>query len=257
MKLDKVLEKEIESNINNNPFHYVELWKPILINGEITQYEVSDHGRVKSYITNKVLCQRSNRCGYFYIVICTKQKHYTKTVHRLVAKAFIPNPDNKPCVNHIDGNKQNNHVSNLEWVTAKENIQHSIKIGLSGRIGKDNPNNIHDEDVVHSICVLLEDGVDAVKISKITGVPFHTVANIRDGQNWSHISALYQVKNSPIKHRRPIDMRNNVIKLLSEGGHTDEEIVVKVGLPNTYFERQYVGLIRRRLLNKLQRLSKA
>ena len=73
----------------------------------------------------------------------------TVKVHRLVAKSYIPNPQNKPEVNHKDGNKQNNHVSNLEWVTSSENGLHSYKLGLSKkehllkRTGINNPNYKH------------------------------------------------------------------------------------------------------------------
>lgn len=65
--------------------------------------------------------------GYVLIVLSSDKKRLHTRVHRLVAKAFIPNPENKPQVNHIDGNKQNNYVNNLEWATSSENIQHRIK----------------------------------------------------------------------------------------------------------------------------------
>ena len=71
-----------------------------------------------------------DRCGYHEVILNGKQYR----VHRLVAEAFIPNPNNLPCVNHIDGNKQNNSVENLEWVTYSENTIHSFKTGLQKKI---------------------------------------------------------------------------------------------------------------------------
>ena len=71
-----------------------------------------------------------DKCGYHEIML--NGKHYR--VHRLVAEAFIPNPNNLPCVNHIDGNKQNNSIDNLEWCTYSENIIHSFKNGLQKKI---------------------------------------------------------------------------------------------------------------------------
>lgn len=69
--------------------------------------------------------KQDNRRGYFFV--CAKENGRRKnlTIHRLVAEAFIPNPENKPEVNHIDGNPHNNHVSNLEWVTSSENRKHA------------------------------------------------------------------------------------------------------------------------------------
>ena len=71
-----------------------------------------------------------DRCGYHEVILNGKQYR----VHRLVAETFIPNPNNLPCVNHIDGNKQNNSVENLEWVTYSENTIHSFKTGLQKKI---------------------------------------------------------------------------------------------------------------------------
>lgn len=111
-----------------------EIWKPIC--GYEDRYEVSDRGRVRSLNYHrtgeiKELKTRVDRYGYLCISLPmegNRRKHFT--IHRLVAIAFIPNPDNKPEVNHKDGNKKNNYPSNLEWVSMKENQRHAWNNGL-------------------------------------------------------------------------------------------------------------------------------
>lgn len=95
-------------------------------------YMVSDDGMVKRVETGKILKQRLRHDNYLSVSISMGSRNDIKTilVHRLIAEAFIPNPENKPQVNHKDGDTTNNCVSNLEWVTPKENIIHSIKTGL-------------------------------------------------------------------------------------------------------------------------------
>lgn len=110
-----------------------EIWKDIV--GYEGLYQVSNLGRVKSLgngkstnpLTNieKILKQQPTKKGYLKIKLCNNGFKYFN-VHRLVAQTFIENKKNKPQVNHIDCNKQNNRVDNLEWVTSNENIIHSV-----------------------------------------------------------------------------------------------------------------------------------
>ena len=94
-------------------------------------YLVSNWGRVFSVRKMKVLTPKHNHDGYLRIQLWSHRKSCFIAIHRLIAEAFIPNPDGKKTVNHKDGNKQNNRVENLEWATQQENIQHAWNTGLS------------------------------------------------------------------------------------------------------------------------------
>ena len=107
----------------------MEHWK--VIEGTSGALEVSDLGRVKSNLRDgRILKTNTDSKGYERLRVTINRKKYAFKLHRLVAEAFVPNPDNKPQVNHIDGNKQNNAASNLEWVTNKENAHHAMSSGL-------------------------------------------------------------------------------------------------------------------------------
>lgn len=110
-----------------------ELWKPVV--GYEGLYEVSNLGRVRSLPRKGtkggiVNVSYSNNKHYAHIPLTKDSISKTTSLHRVVALAWVPNPTNKPQVNHIDGNKLNNSASNLEWVTNLENMRHSIKTGL-------------------------------------------------------------------------------------------------------------------------------
>ena len=87
-------------------------------------YSVSDLGDVRRDKSGRILAGGKDKDGYRQVILSYKGKRKGIKVHRLIALTFIPNPDNKPMVNHIDGNKTNNCVSNLEWVTNQENQAH-------------------------------------------------------------------------------------------------------------------------------------
>ena len=147
----------------------MEKWRPIK---EVDGYSVSTSGNVRRDATNELIRQYKGEG--------TGQNRYLKVridrnifyVHRLVASAFIPNPENKPQVNHIDTNRSNNTVSNLEWVTAQENIVHSWKFRKrSYRKEKDN----RSETSVNIKVERVKRNLTQDDLAKIAGVSLPTM----------------------------------------------------------------------------------
>lgn len=110
----------------------IEVWKSLDFMG-YPDYEVSNFGRVKSLNykgsgKEGILKQSKIRSGYLKVTLCKNKKHKDFTAHRIVALAFIPNPENLPCVNHKDENKENNHVDNLEFCTHEYNLKYGTRL---------------------------------------------------------------------------------------------------------------------------------
>lgn len=127
-----------------------ELWKTL---EEDSRYEISNLGNVRVKSTKKLRKFFSSKTSK-YLSVTIHQQGKTKNflVHRLVAKYFVPNPDNKPQVNHIDFNHLNNQADNLEWVTAKENHTHSVNAGritYKTQLGNKEPNSVSK---YHNVC---------------------------------------------------------------------------------------------------------
>ena len=179
----------------NNSFHMLgweekmtEEWKVI---DERPGYSVSNLGKVRNDKTGKILTpqlHKASKGDNYLFVNLSKGKVIGRAVHRLVAIAFIPNPDNKPEVNHIDGNHCNNAVNNLEWVTSQENTLHAYRV-LNRRMGK-----IASEVNIKKI-VRIEDGkvfnslIEAAKACGLKGTS--GISHCLRGNKWRHTAGGY------------------------------------------------------------------
>lgn len=112
-----------------------ETWKPV---SGFDGYEISDRGRVRSFRRNngqgRTLKTETSDRGYKQVSLYKNGKRHQKSIHRLVAEAFIDNPEEKETVNHKDCDKTNNCVSNLEWMSKSENVQHAYDNGLNENV---------------------------------------------------------------------------------------------------------------------------
>lgn len=130
------------------------LWKTLVYNGEqFERFEVSTDGQIRNVKTARIYKTYINHEGYKQICVSlgSRNKKRVFKIHKAIAETFIPNLDNKPVVNHKDGNKQNNYVANLEWTTCSENVRHAYDNGLAkAKQGVDNPwAKLTNEDVVY------------------------------------------------------------------------------------------------------------
>lgn len=164
-----------------------EIWKTIV--GFEGKNEVSNLGRVRSLTKNKLMTisMRGNE-PYPFVQLQYNGRPRPYRIHRLVAEAFIPNPDKKPCVNHIDFDKTNNCVNNLEWVTYSENTCHNHKYGRANtRVGSSLTQAKLTEDDVLIILKRLDSGEKAAEIEKDYAINRHQLSKIRNGLAWKHV----------------------------------------------------------------------
>ena len=214
------------------------VWKRIVFRGIATNYDVSNIGEVRNRTTGRILSQYTDKDGYKHATISVEGKQYHPGVHRFVAEAFIPNPDNKPEVNHLNGVKYINVVDNLEWATSSENVKHAFDTGLKSSIlGSNNILSHYTDKQIHQVCKMLEQGISNKKISDKTGVDRKYITDIKKGRRWRHISKKYNIR----QERYPEEMKDAIRAMLSDG-YTPSQIIDRLNLEHT---QRYISLIER------------
>ena len=193
------------------------IWKPVIFREKPTMYIISNIGIVKNINSGNILQPALTNKGYQIVRLTINKDQFNQSIHRLVAMAFIPNPENKPQVNHINGKKKLNWVDNLEWCTCQENIEHAVKNGLTYRgLGELANGSIYKDDDIHRVCKLLETGKFLnAEISRMTGVDVSVISKVKCRDCWTHISSQYNI---------PIPVKNATGESAAASKYTTEQI---------------------------------
>jgi len=158
----------------------MEIWKDVVGYEDI--YQISNIGNLRNKKRNKLKKLTTSDYGYMRSSLWRNQKRFNCSVHRLVAEAFIPNPDNKPQVNHINGIKDDNRVENLEWCTQSENGLHAHRTGLVN----------HARGHKHSSSKLTKD--DVLELRRLYKLNIYTLRQLGDMFNIAD-STAYRIAN--------------------------------------------------------------
>lgn len=210
-----------------------EIWRDIV--GYEGLYQVSNCGRVwSSYKGGRILKLQldSRGKGYLFVQLWRGGKCKHAPVHRLVALAFIPNPEGKPQINHINGIKTDNRVENLEWVTAFENMRHAYATGLqSAPQGKDSPvAKLTDEQVRY----IREnpDGLTQRQLAAAFGVGQCTVSDVQLGKRYRNAGGHIRMEKLPSSQRVPDDVREQICReyIPNICGHGSYALAKKFGV---------------------------
>lgn len=164
-----------------------EIWKDVV--GFEGRYKISNTGKLFSIRFKRLLTGPLDEDGYRRQNLCNGTSHVKRSIHRLVAIAFIPNPNNLPQVNHIDGNKLNNTTDNLEWCTRLYNQQHQHRVlGVKYAKGERIKSSKLKEADIIKIRELCTAGVPQAKIGKMFGVRQSQISRIKLNTRWQHLN---------------------------------------------------------------------
>lgn len=174
------------------------MWKKLIYQGaEFSNFEISDDGKLRNVITETEYKIGINGSGYSSVCVSLGGRDKLKAfrIHKAVAETFIPNPNGLPCINHKDGNKQNNKVENLEWCSYSENMKHAYKsnlIDMNKKSGENARNSVlKEEDVLYiRKNIKLRDKDFGIRaLARRFGVHKKTIECVIYNKSWNYVSA--------------------------------------------------------------------
>lgn len=224
-----------------------EIWKDII--GFEGIYEVSNIGRVRSldrqiynksssqatigfyrFYPGKILRNVLQSTGYNNVTLHKEGTSYPSLVHRLVASCFIPNPENKPQVNHINSVRNDNRVENLEWCTASENLFHAYEIGTCKESkGENHKDSIISDATAIEIFKLNQKGLLNTEIAKIFGIRANLVAAVLTGRSRVHMKGI-DLTNVKSNRRKFTDEQAEEIRNKHNNGASINELAKSYGV---------------------------
>lgn len=223
-------------------FDEKEKWKTIYNSeGKPTKYKISNYGRIKNKKTGKILKQTHRRDDNHHMISLRllgvpheKAKNYS--VHRLVAQYFIPNPENKPQVHHIDGDPNKNYYKNLQWVTASEHMHLSYVLEQRDRkYGSKSVNARYSEAQYMQLGKLLEENkLKVSKLSKITGISVPAILTFIRGETvWPSVRKKYDITRYTKSYMIKAERMERTFDLISSNTKTINEISKETGVSRT------------------------
>lgn len=183
---------------------------------------VGEDGTIFSKITKRFLTPTiKNDSGYMVVYVSDVGK--LQRVHRLVAETFLQDSQFFGLdVNHIDGVKTNNHVTNLEWCTRSHNIIHAKELGLNRSRGETHVDSIHTEAEIRVVCSYLEQGFRNQDISSMTGLSTGAISDIRIGRRWKHVSRDYKFTAVSRNTRLSVKKVEAICERFSQGASIED-----------------------------------
>lgn len=196
---------------------------------------------LKLYGPQGLLALTIGTAGYRIVLIDRRYQPTIRSYHRAIAETFIPNPENKPCVNHIDGNKLNNAIDNLEWVTYSENTKHALLnnlyIPLKGEdVGGAKLTLENIKAIMHS---LLFEHATNEQLAEQYGLHSRYISLIRHKHRWKHAWDTFYPNTDAPKSNQPIKLHSAKSQFTEDERRVIIKAVYELGLTNTQIQNMY------------------